>query len=253
MDVIITLAGQSKRFHKAGYKKPKFLLPVGNSTVISEIIKKFDDDDTFHFILNENQVTENKNLVNYINGLCKNTYINIIKTHNFGPVYSALQAKNIKDESSTIISYCDFLIDWNYKKFKREIYGYDGAIVSFKGFHPSSFTGTLYCYLKTKNNLVTDLREKKSFTKNPHEEFASAGIYYFKNFGTFKKIGHRALKDKKMIEKYKEIYISLPYTYLLSEKVSILNFEIERFVSLGTPKDYEEFIHWLSFFKKNTQ
>ena len=39
----------------------------------------------------------------------------------------------------------------------------------------------------------------------------------------------------------------------LNEKVNILNFEIERFVSLGTPKDYEEFTHWLNFFKKNTR
>ena len=42
MDVLITLAGQSKRFYNAGYKKPKFLLPIGNSTIISEVIKKIE-------------------------------------------------------------------------------------------------------------------------------------------------------------------------------------------------------------------
>ena len=251
MNVLITLAGQSKRFYNAGYKKPKFLLPIGSSTVISEVVKKFDDNDTFHFALTEEQITENHNLKDYIKNLRKNIHLNIIKSHNLGPVYSALQAKSIRDDSSIIISYCDFLIDWDYKKFKREIYGYDGAIVSFKGFHPSSFTGTLYCYLKIKNKLITELREKKSFTTKPSDEFASTGIYYFKNFGIFKKNGYRTLKDKKMIKKYKEIYVSLPYIYLLSEKKNILNFEVERFVSLGTPKDYEEFIHWLNFFKKN--
>jgi len=251
MNVLITLAGQSKRFYNAGYKKPKFLLPIGNSTVISEVVKKFDDNDTFHFVLTEEQVTENHNLKDYIKNLRKNIHLNIIKSHNLGPVYSALQAKSIRDDSSIIISYCDFLIDWDYKKFKREIYGYDGAIVSFKGFHPSSFTGTLYCYLKIKDKLITELREKKSFTTQPSNEFASTGIYYFKNFSIFKKNGYRALKDKKMVKKYKEIYVSLPYTYLLNEKTNILNFEVERFVSLGTPKDYEEFIHWLNFFKKN--
>ena len=251
MNVLITLAGQSKRFYNAGYKKPKFLLPIGNSTVISEVVKKFDDNDTFHFVLTEEQITENHNLKDYIKNLRKNIHLNIIKSHNLGPVYSALQAKSIRDDSSIIISYCDFLIDWDYKKFKREIYGYDGAIVSFKGFHPSSFTGTLYCYLKIKNKLITELREKKSFTTKPSNEFASAGIYYFKNFGIFKKNGYRALEDKKMVKKYKEIYVSLPYTYLLNEKTNILNFEVERFVSLGTPKDYEEFVHWLNFFKKN--
>ena len=69
MDVLITLAGQSKRFYKSGYKKPKFLLPIGGSTVLSEIVKKFDDNDNFHFVLNENQINEDKNLINYIKSL----------------------------------------------------------------------------------------------------------------------------------------------------------------------------------------
>ena len=99
--------------------------------------------------------------------------------------------------------------------------------------------------------MVTELREKKSFTKKPSEEFASAGIYYFKNFGIFKTNGQKAIEDKKMIKKYKEIYVSLPYIYLLNKKINILNFEAKRFISLGTPKDYEEFINWLNFFKKN--
>jgi len=251
MDVLITLAGQSKRFYKAGYKKPKFLLPVGNSTIIEEIIGKFDDNDRFHLVLTEQQIKENKNLTNYIKSLGKKIFLNVIKSHNFGPVYSAIQVKTIKDDSSVIISYCDFLIDWDYKKFKREVFGYDGAIASFKGFHPSSFTGTLYCYLKVKNKLVTELREKKSFTKNPSNEFASTGIYYFNNFSSFKKNGIKALNDKRMLKKYKEIYASLPYIYLLNDNLNILNFEVERFISLGTPKDYEEFTHWLSFFKNN--
>jgi len=56
MDVLITLAGKSKRFYNAGYKKPKFLLPILNSTIISEIVKKFDDSDKFHFVLTREQV-----------------------------------------------------------------------------------------------------------------------------------------------------------------------------------------------------
>ena len=251
MNVLITLAGKSKRFHSAGYKGSKFLLPIGTSTVIAEIVKKFDDNDNFHFVLTNQQINENKDIVHYLKKLRKNTFLNIIDSHNLGPVQSALQVNSIKDNDSVIISYCDFLIDWDYQKFKREIYGHDGAIVSFKGFHPSSFSGTLYCYLQVKNKLVTKLREKKSFSNKPHEEFASAGIYYFRDFGTFKKNGQKALEDKKFIKKYNEIYASLPYIYMLKEKSSILNFEAERFISLGTPRDYEEFIHWLNFFRKN--
>ena len=69
MNVLITLAGKSKRFYTAGYKKPKFLLPIGNSTVISEMIKKFDDNDNFHFVLTKQQVNENNGIINYLKRL----------------------------------------------------------------------------------------------------------------------------------------------------------------------------------------
>ena len=91
--------------------------------------------------------------------------ISFIEDHNKGPVYSIISANYKFYNSKVLIAYNDFLVDWDYKKFLRVAEGYDGSIVSFKGFHPSSFTGTLYCYLKSKNNLIKNLREKKSFTK----------------------------------------------------------------------------------------
>ena len=82
MNILITLAGQSRRFYNAGYKKPKFLLPIGSSTVISEILKKFDDNDNFHFVLTKKHVNENRSIVNYLKNLRKNIHLNIINPHN---------------------------------------------------------------------------------------------------------------------------------------------------------------------------
>ena len=183
-------------------------------------IKNYYDD---HLILHKRK--------NKIQGT-KDHFANLNNEHSINKILN-----DLKSNEPVIINYCDFNCFWDYKKFKREIYGYDGAIVSFRGFHPSSFTGTLYCYLKVKNRLVTELREKKSFTNKPFEEFASTGIYYFKDFGIFKENGYKALKNKNMIKQHKEIYVSLPYIFLLNNKANILNFEVDRFVSLGTPKD----------------
>ena len=66
MDVIITLAGKSLRFKKEGYKLPKFLLPIGKSTIIEQILNLYDDQDTFHLIINSSQLKANKTLKNYI-------------------------------------------------------------------------------------------------------------------------------------------------------------------------------------------
>lgn len=249
MNIIITCAGKSKRFLKQGIKTPKFLLPLNNTTVISKILDQYDDNDNFHLVISERQSQQSPNLKNYLKELKKNIYVNIIKDHDKGPCFSAIQAKSCFLRNDIIISYCDFLIDWDYKKFKRDIFEYDCAITSFKGFHPSSFSGTLYCYLKVKKNEVVDIREKKSFTKTPSQEFASAGSYYFKSFDFFKEYSNKALKSKKFLKEFKEIYASLPFLFFLKEKKNILNFEVDRFISLGTPKDYEEYINWQNFFK----
>lgn len=253
MDVIITLAGKSLRFKKAGYKLPKFLLPIGNSTVIEQILNLYDDQDNFHLIVNSKQLKENINLKSYLSKLKKNIFIYEIAQHDKGPIHSILQAKNLNCKNNIIVSYCDFLVSWNYKKFIRLSQGYDASIISFKNFHPSSFTGTLYCYLKTKKERVVTLREKKSFTKTPSEEYASAGIYYFKSLEQLKYYSKKVLNSKTIRRLYKETYVSLPYLYLLKDNKKILNFEVENFISLGTPRDYKKFISWKNYFRNNEQ
>lgn len=250
MDVIITLAGKSIRFKNQGYKLPKFLLPIGKSLVIEQVLNLFDDKDNFHLIVNKKQLKENKNLKYHLSKLKKNVSVYEIDEHDKGPIFSVLQVKNLICKKDIIVSYCDFLVSWNYKKFIRLSQGYDASILSFRKFHPSSFTGTLYCYLKTSKELVTSLREKKSFTNTPSEEFASAGIYYFKSLDQFKYYSQKVLNSKKISKLYKEYYVSLPYLYLLKENKKILNFEAENFISLGTPRDYEKFISWKNYFYK---
>ena len=93
------------------------------------------------------------------------------------------------------------------------------------------------------------MREKKSFTNEPDKEYASVGTYYFKNFELLKEYCSKALNSKKLLKRYKEIYVSLPYLFLIEEKKNILNFEVDKFISLGTPKDYNEYLNWENFFK----
>lgn len=251
MDVIITLAGKSQRFKDAGYSKPKYLLPLGNSFVLEQVLNQFDDNDNFHLVYSVSQSKQICNIEKKLNSLKKKTQIYKIQDHNYGPVYSALKVDNIDINSEVIISYCDFLVSWDYKKFKRICSGYDSSIVSFRGFHPSSFSGTLYCYLKTRDNLVTNIREKKSFTNKPYLEYAATGIHYFNTYSLFKNTAYKIMNSKRIKKKYKEYYVSLPYAEIIKEKKTVLNFPVENFISLGTPRDYEEFVYWKNYFKND--
>ena len=188
MNVIIPMAGSSSRFFEAGYKVSKALLPVGNRKMIEHVVNMFDPNKCkYHIVINTQQLDDHPNLINDLKKIATNIEVVVIEKHDLGPVYSALQVKGIEDNEETIVSYCDFIVHWNYPLFLRQVYGKDGCVVSFKGFHPASFGTTFYAYMKVKDNQMLELREKKSFTKSRIDEHASTGIYYFKNYSIFNK------------------------------------------------------------------
>ena len=56
MNIVITMAGHSRRFNEAGYAGPKGLLTVGNKPMIEHVINMFDLDSCKYFIVVNNQV-----------------------------------------------------------------------------------------------------------------------------------------------------------------------------------------------------
>jgi len=247
LNIIITLAGKSFRFFSEGYKKDKFLLPTyDNKIVLEHVVEMFSPDDKFHFIISKKQ-SKIKGLKNKISGLTKRNTIHEIEDHNKGPVHSIIKINDIDKNEPIIISYCDFFVKWDYKRFLRNSFSSDGAIPVFKGFHPSSLTGTLYAYIKSdKKNSFLSIREKKSFTKNPTNEFASCGIYYFKSFKIFKHFGNKLMQKTKG-----EGYVSLIFNLMKKSKLNIDLFEVEKFICLGKPIDYRIFLYWIKYFKFN--
>ena len=250
MKIIIPMAGKSIRFSIKGYKTPKYFLKIGNKFVIESVLNMFNDDDEYYLIFTHSQKKNYYKRIQSLKKLKKKISIIYIDEHDKGPVHTVLSANFKFYDSNVIISYNDFLVDWDYNHFIRASQGYDGAIVSFKGFHPSSFTGTLYCYLKSKNKLITNLKEKISFTNTPQNEYASVGIYYFDKFKNFIDSANKLINDNNM-KINNEFYVSQVYLNFFRLKKNILNYEVKSFIALGTPKDYEIFIFWKNYFKKN--
>lgn len=248
MHIVITLAGHSRRFNAAGYEGPKALLSVGDQPMIQHVVNMFAPQDHFHFVINQNQAEQYSQLEGVLQSLAPKVSITVIPPHELGPVYSAMQVESIDDSDPVIISYNDFIVDWNYPKFLREVYDCDGAVVSFRGFHPASFGSTYYAYMRVDGNQMLELREKKSFTDNRSEEHASAGIYYFSNWKLFKGYGQSWLDgDDKTLP---EAYVSLLYNRLVQDNLDVRVYDVDRFICLGTPEDYTQFQYWWTYFHR---
>ena len=246
------MAGHSRRFNELGYKGPKAFFEVGEMKMIEHVINMFNPNlDSYHIVMNENQYEEAPWAKNYLEQVAKKIKITVVSNHELGPVYSALQVKDIRDDEEVIVTYCDFIVQWDYKKFLNHIQsrGCDGAVVSFKGFHPASFGDTYYAYMKVEEDNMLELREKKSFTNDRSNENASAGIYYFKNFSLLMKYGKKWLSKKQQI--LPEVYVSLLFNDMLDDQHLVVIHEVDKFICLGTPDDYEQYLFWYSYFNES--
>jgi len=247
MNIIFTLAGKSKRFKSEGYKKPKFLLKLGRYTVLESIIKIFSQEDNFYFVLNKEQLLEYPEIKELIKSQIKKFKIITIDSHEKGPAFSSLNIIDIDPSEPVIISYCDFLVEWSYKSFLSNLGNYDMVIPSFVGFHPSSFGVTNYAYtrINSKNELL-ELKEKQSFTKERHTEFANTGIYYFKSYDLFTKYAKDLIEND--LKSNEEAYVSLIANKIVKNKGSVLITKVNKFICLGTPYDYQMFCFWNEYF-----
>ncbi len=250
MHIVITLAGHSRRFKAAGYSVPKFLITIEEKTMLEHVIGMFDERDHFHFVLNEEQVHQKPGIVQWLRGLTPTNSVKVIPVHEKGPIFTALQVDCIPDSEPVIVTYCDFNVEWDYRRFKREVAGYSAAIPAFKGFHPASFGDTFYAYMRVdENNNLIELREKKSFTSERHEEFASAGIYYFANWHLFTGYANKLSVDG--YQGLQEGYVSLLANLLIADGLPIKVTEVKKFICWGTPEDLEQYLFWAHYFRVN--
>jgi NDP-sugar pyrophosphorylase family protein len=252
MNIVITLAGHSRRFKEAGYKTPKFLIEIDGKPMIDHVVEMFNlNNDRFYFVFNEIQNNEYPELADNLRKLVKWCKIVVIPEHELGPVHTAMFLTDIiEDDEPVIISYCDMFVEWNYSNFKNEIIGYDAAIPCFVGFQPASYGTTKYAYVRVDENMqMLELREKECFTDNRVDEYASVGIYYFK---TWKLFNETALELMRVgFGNLKEGYVSLLSNLLVAKGLSIKITNVEKFICWGTPEDLSLYQFWSQYFLKN--
>ena len=252
MQIIIPMVGESTRFKKAGFETPKFLLKINNKLVIEHVIDLFPGEKNFLFICNKKHLSNKRiKLASILKRKCPTGKIISINSHNFGPAFSISKVLNqINYKDPLIINYCDFNCYWNYKNFKKIVKkkSYDGCIVVYKNFHPSTIDKSYFAYIKEKQKKIVAIQEKKPFTKNPINEYTSSGTYYFKNKEILEKCLNKLFKNKLHVNG--EYYVSMIYKPMINEYKKIGFYKINFFSQWGTPEDFNEYRNWSKKFEK---
>ncbi len=240
MNLIVPAAGHSTRFKEAGYTQPKYLLDFDKDrNVLSRILDSVPDS------VNKLVAVSEKDyglIEDDIKNKCK---IHKIESHSYGPVFTLSESRDLIGDDEILISYCDFVSHFDYEKFikfKNEN-NYDAIIFCYTGFHPNLLTQENPAFVRSVEDLVSAIQEKKPFTENKEEELASDGFYYFKSKEILLKAVDACLSD----EKYKiknEYYVTAPLQYLIQEGYRVGFFSIDRTSTLGTPLFYKEYLKW---------
>jgi NDP-sugar pyrophosphorylase family protein len=249
MHIIIPLSGIGKRFIEEKYKNPKPLIIIENIPMIEHVINLFSNETKFTFICNNLHIKETNMKENLLKIKPSANIFEVSVNNRKGPVDAVLQAKELIDnDEQVIVSYCDYGTKWNYEEFKKLVVNknVDGAIACYKGFHPHMLGSDNYAFVKEENMFMLEIQEKKPFTNNKMNEYASNGTYYFKSGAILKKY-FQELVDLN-ISVNNEFYVSMAYNLMVRDNLKVLIFEIEKMLQWGTPKDLEEYLMWSNYF-----
>ena len=243
------MSGVGQRFIDAGFKKPKPLIEIDNKPIIEHVINLFPQETKFTFICNSQHLKETK-MKEIIEKITPNANIAEIPKHKLGPVFAVSQIfDQIDDNEEVIVNYCDFGTYWNYENFlthtrKRNA---DGAVVSYKGFHPHMLGSTNYAFMRDHQQQMLEIKEKEPFTNNRMNEFASNGTYYFKTGALVKKYFRELIDSGKDLNG--EYYVSMVYNLLVRDSLNVSIYKIQHMLQWGTPQDVEEYNKWSQYFR----
>ena len=249
MHIIIPMSGIGNRFIEAGYKEPKPLIVVDGKPIIEHVCDLFPNEDKFTFICNSKHLAET-NMREVLLGIKPNANIVEIPNHKKGPVYAVSLVEDlIDDDEEVIVNYCDFGTYWDYDDFLKHTRNRDadGAIPSYKEFHPHMLGSTNYAFMRDDKQWMLEIKEKEPFTDNRMNEYASNGTYYFKK-GSYVKKYFKELMDKDINLKG-EYYVSLIYNLLVEDGLKVSIYNIQHMLQWGTPQDVEEYNTWSKYFK----
>ncbi len=231
-----------------GYVDPKPLIRIhdinSKRRVIEHVLQMFDESDNFVFICNDVHL-HNTSMREIILSLKPNATVLSMPQHKKGPVFTVMPAyPYIADDEEVIISYCDGTIKWDRQAFQKHIDNneLDACLITHSGFHPHVLSTTKMAFLQESGGVVSEVKEKASYTNNPLNEHASSGQYYFRKGSYIKKYFDQAIDRN--INYNGEHYITLVYNLLIEDGLKVGYFDTPQVAILGTPEEVRNFEAW---------
>ena len=245
------MSGFGERFRKAGYTVPKPMIPVDGKPIVAHVVDMFPGESDFLFICNQDHLDNPEYAIREtLTKYCPTGTVVGIPPHKLGPVYAAwCVADLIRRDVPVVLNYCDFTCYWDWEEFKKFTAetACDGAIPSYRYFHPHLLGSTYYAYQQEAYGWVQAIQEKQPYTSTPMNEYASSGTYYFRTGQKMLDYVQRTM-ERDDLKVNGEYYASMVYRPMLEDGQRIAIYDLQHFMQWGTPHDLAEYVRWSNVF-----
>ena len=237
MNIVVTMAGSSEEFYKDGSSYTKFLVEIGNKTMVEHVVESLNSllnkgNNVIFLIRKEDD--EKYHLGNVIRLLVPEVRIVIVGDNVSGAAITSLFAiEHIIKEDPLILINGDQIIDIEHQDIARNftLSGMDAGVVVFESFHPR------WSFVKCSDNgLVIEAAEKKQISS-----LATAGLYYYKRAEEYIKCTkNMILKDNNVNGKF---YICPVFNEMILDGKKIITYKIDsdKYHSLMSPKKVKQY------------
>lgn len=234
--VIMTMAGEGKRFSVAGIDTPKPLIEYKEKPLFVNAMNSLNGIDvaSWTFVVRQEHIDkfhiddviykyyENANVVSV-----EKTTRGAADTANIGIVYLLASGKATSDDSIIIMD-CDVIVDAEQWKDVINTTNDAGVLLSFKSTDPR------FSYIASKNNKVLSTAEKIVISDNAiTSPYFINKIKYFTD--AFQDMYKCHTADNELT--YKEMYMSILYNFIIAQEHKVTYVTANKVTSLGTPEE----------------
>lgn len=246
---LIPSCGEGSRFKLNNKDNFKPLVKVDKKFMITKTIDSLPIANKNAVIIREDHNIKYK-FKKKIKSKIKNIDVMVLKNKTSGMATTCYEyLKTYKKNTPILISSCDYAVVFDEKKLQETINFFDPDVMiwTFKHYPDARLAPFAYAYCEIQNGEVKKISEKTPISETPHLDHIAQGIFYFKSKKIFMKAFNKMIKNKNKINN--EYYVGNSINELINEKYSVIPFEVEQYICLGTLEDLKVYNFWSGYFK----
>jgi dTDP-glucose pyrophosphorylase len=235
--IVVTMAGDSGRFFREGYTKPKYEISVKNKSLFAwsvESLSAFYNSNCHLIFIGRKDFSPQKFIEKECKTLgIKNFEVLLLDSITNGQATTALAAEPALSSKDARLFIYNIDTHVTPNVLTPDMQKTNGWIPCFHA------EGDSWSFVRAdENNRVIEVREKKRISS-----LATIGLYGFSSFSIFAEAYRNFYSDKSKLEKG-ECYVAPLYNYLISQNHSVSYSLVvrENVIVLGTPDQVNRFI-----------